>query len=263
MLKIKSLDKSFHIGTVNETRVFDDFSLTIEEGDFITVIGSNGAGKSTLLNLISGDLEIDSGNLIYEGEDVGKTTNFERAKYMSRVFQDPSMGVSPSMTILENLSMAWNKNNRNPFSKGIRTKQREYFKEILKECELGLEDMLDKQVNHLSGGQKQALSLIMAIIHQPKILLLDEHTAALDPNTAHKILEITERLVRRDSVTTMMITHNMNDAIKYGNRLLMLDKGKIILDLDSDEKQKMTSEKLIEHFKQLKVKEIEDRFVLV
>jgi putative tryptophan/tyrosine transport system ATP-binding protein len=262
MLSIKSMVKKFHEGTVNEMNLFEHFSLDIAEGDFITVIGSNGAGKSTLLNLIAGDLAVDEGEISYCGETITSLTNYQRAKFMSRVFQDPSLGVSPSMTILENLSMAWNR-SKHPFSKGVRKKQRDLFKEVLKACELGLEEMLDKRVSLLSGGQKQALSLIMAIIHQPKILLLDEHTAALDPHTAHKILEITERLVLRDSVTTIMITHNMNDAIRYGNRLLMLDKGKLILDLDVEEKKNMTSEMLIEQFKRLKIEELEDRFLLV
>lgn len=263
MLEIKSLVKSFKQDLIEEVRIFDGLNLTINRGDFITIIGSNGAGKSTLLNLIAGNLPVDDGQILYLGKDISFVPNYKRSLFTSYVHQDPSKGVAPNMTLLENLSMAWNKNNPNPFSRGVRKKEISFFKEQLAVCDLGLEEMMDQKVKLLSGGQRQAVSLIMAILHKPSILLLDEHTAALDPQTAHKILSITDQIVKEHRVTTLMVTHNMQDALTLGNRLLMLDHGKVILDLGKEEKVQYTPQMLIEQFKRIKKDALEDRLVLV
>ncbi|HEY8436264.1 MAG TPA: ATP-binding cassette domain-containing protein [Haloplasmataceae bacterium] len=261
MLRIRSLKKVFKQEHFEQT-VFDNFSLNVNEGDFITIIGSNGAGKSTLLHLIMGNLFPDEGEILYRGEPIEHLPSYKRSAFISYVYQDPSVGVAPNLTILENLSMVWNKYHRNPFRSGIRRREIELLKEKLALCQLGLENMLDKKVKTLSGGQRQAVSLIMSILHKPDILLLDEHTGALDPATADKILSITRHLVDSYHVTTLMVTHNMQQALENGNRLLMLDQGTIILDVKGEEKARLTPEDLIERFKQLKYQSISDRLVL-
>lgn len=210
MIQIRNLCKTFNKNTINEKQVFDKLSLDIKEGDFITIIGSNGAGKSTLLNMISGSLDNDSGCINVNNKDISDLKEYKRSKFIARVYQDPSFGTSPSMTILENLSMAINKGNKFGLSMGVSKKNIEYFKEILAELSLGLEDQLNSKVSLLSGGQRQALSLIMATIKNPDILLLDEHTAALDPKTSQRIIELTEKIVENKKITTFMITHNLN-----------------------------------------------------
>lgn len=255
MLKIESIKKGFNKGTVNETNIFDNFNLKINKGDFITIVGSNGAGKSTLLNVISGDLELDSGKIILEGKDITNLKEHRRAKFISRVFQDPTKGTSPSMTILENLSLADNKGRRFGLSLGVNKKKIEEFKNHLSILNLGLEDKLNTKVGMLSGGQRQALSLLMATLNTPKILLLDEHTAALDPKTSETIINLTNSIIKEKNITAIMITHNLSHAIEYGNRLIMMHRGEAILDIGKVEKRKLTKNDLIEEFNKITFKE--------
>lgn len=255
MLKIKSINKGFNRGTLNEVSIFNNFNLDISKGDFITIVGSNGAGKSTLLNIISGALELDSGSIILEGKDITDLQEHRKSKFISRVFQDPTKGTSPSMTILENLSLAENKGNRFGLSLGVNKKKIEQFKDHLSILNLGLEDKMDTKVGMLSGGQRQALSLLMATLITPKILLLDEHTAALDPKTSETIINLTNSIVKEKGITTIMITHNLTHAIAFGNRLLMMHSGKTILDIGEAEKGHLTKNELIEEFNKITFKE--------
>ena len=262
MLKIKSINKSFNKGTVNETSIFNNFNLDINKGDFISIVGSNGAGKSTLLNIISGALELDSGNIILEGKDITSLKEHKKSKFISRVFQDPTKGTSPSMTILENLSLADNKGSRFGLSLGVNKKKIDEFKNHLSILNLGLEDKIDTKVGMLSGGQRQALSLLMATLNTPKILLLDEHTAALDPKTSETIINLTNSIVKEKKITTIMITHNLNHAIKFGNRLIMMHGGEKILDIGKSEKRNLTKNALIEEFNKITFKEeLSDRVI--
>lgn len=248
MLKIQNLSKTFHKNTINEKTVFNNFSINVEEGDFITIIGSNGAGKSTLLNIISGSIEAEKGVILLKDRDISKEPEFKRTRMIGRVFQDPSMGTSPSMTIVENLSMAINKGNKFNLAIGISKKNISYFIDILSQLSLGLENQLNTKVGLLSGGQRQALSLLMATISNPHILLLDEHTAALDPKTSERIITLTKEIIDNRRITTLMVTHNLNQAINLGNRIIMLHEGKVILDKKSEEKKKLTIEKLLNYF---------------
>jgi len=262
MLQIRNLYKTFNKGTINEKNIFERFSISVSKGDFITIIGSNGAGKSTLLNLISGSADADEGIMILDNKELLKFSEHKRARMISRVFQDPSLGTSPSMTILENLSMAINKGKRFNLSMGVSKKDISYFKEILSQLSLGLENMIDTKVGMLSGGQRQALALVMATISNPKLLLLDEHTAALDPKTSERIIELTEEIVLREKITTLMITHNLHQAINQGNRLLMLHKGEVILDISGDEKKNLTTQKLLNYFEKAQLNQsISDRIL--
>lgn len=262
MLKIESINKGFNKGTINETRIFDNFNLEINKGDFITIVGSNGAGKSTLLNIISGALELDSGNIILEGKDITRLKEHRKAKFISRVFQDPTKGTSPSMTILENLSLSDNKGSSFGLSLGVNKKKIEKFKNQLSILNLGLEDKIDTKVGMLSGGQRQALSLLMATLNTPKILLLDEHTAALDPKTSETIINLTNKIVKEKNITTIMITHNLSHAISFGNRLLMMHRGEAILDIGEIEKSNLTKSDLIEEFNKITFKEeLSDRIM--
>lgn len=264
MLKIQKLHKVFNENTINENRVFEDFSLDVKNGDFITIIGSNGAGKSTLLNIISGNILLDDGSIILDNKDVSNMEEYKRSKIIGRVFQNPSLGVSPNMTILENLSLADNKGKKFGLSFGINKKRINYYKDILKELDLGLEDKLYNKVNLLSGGQRQALCMLMAVMSKPKLLLLDEHTAALDPKTSLKIMDITEKMIKDSNVTTMMVTHNLKQAIKTGNRIVMMHRGKVIIDLKGKEKENLTTEKLMDLFKKASLEEdLSDRSLLV
>ena len=260
MLQVHNLSKTFHKGTVNEKSIFNWFSINVFEGDFITIIGSNGAGKSTFLNLISGAIEADDGNILLSDNELSKMSEYRRSKVISRVFQDPTLGTSPSMTILENLSMAINKGKRFNLSMGVSKKDIPRFKEILSKLSLGLENMMDTKVGMLSGGQRQALALVMATISDPKLLLLDEHTAALDPKTSERIVALTEKIVSDKKITTLMVTHNLHHAIEQGNRLLMLHQGNIVLDISGDEKKNLTIEKLLSCFEKVQLnKSISDR----
>ncbi|MEG2143766.1 MAG: ATP-binding cassette domain-containing protein [Oscillospiraceae bacterium] len=247
MLKIKNLSKTFSKNTENEKKVLKNIDLTLDDGDFVTVIGSNGAGKSTLLNCITGNLELDGGEIYLDDEKISSAPIYKRASYISRVFQDPLMGTSSNMTIEENLSMALKRGGRAWLKSGKRN--RAAICESLKQLNLGLEERLNNKVSLLSGGQRQAVSLLMATIKTPKLILLDEHTSALDPAAAEKILSITEKVVAEKKITTIMITHNMADAIKYGNRLIMMDEGEIIFQAKGEEKKKLTQSLLLEKFK--------------
>lgn len=248
MLDIKNIYKTFNVGTINEKVALNGVSLHINEGDFITVIGGNGAGKSTLLNAIAGTWLVDSGSITIDGIDVTKVPDYKRAKYIGRVFQDPILGTATTMGIDENLALAARRGKMRGLKTGISAKEREEYRELLKILDLGLEDRLTSKVGLLSGGQRQAVTLLMASLKKPKILLLDEHTAALDPKTAAKVLETTENIVTKDNLTTLMITHNMKDAIAHGNRLIMMGDGKIVLDISGEEKKKLTVEDLLHRF---------------
>ena len=248
MLKIENVIKIFNGGTVNEKIALTGLNLHLREGDFCTVIGGNGAGKSTMLNAVAGVFEVDEGTITIDGEDVTKLPEHKRAKFIGRVFQDPMTGTAATMQIEENLALAKRRGQKRGLKVGITKAEREEYRELLKILDLGLEDRLTDKVGLLSGGQRQALTLLMASLVKPKLLLLDEHTAALDPKTAEKVLDATEKIVSRDSLTTLMITHNMKDAIAHGNRLIMMKDGKIILDISGEEKQKLTVENLLEKF---------------
>ena len=231
MLEIKNLSKKFNVGTENELTIFEGFNLTINRGECTGILGANGCGKSTLFNMISGVLTEDSGEIILKEEKINKLKENERAKYIGRVHQNPSMGVSPSLTILENISLSDKKCQRFGLRKLINKNKIEEFRETLKTLDLGLENMLNTEVKYLSGGQRQSLSLLMATIKKPELLLLDEHTAALDPKTSRLIMDKTKELIESHSLTTMMISHNVKDAINYSDRIVMLDKGKVVLDV--------------------------------
>lgn len=248
MLEIKNVHKTFNPGTVNEKTALDGVSLTLEDGDFVTVIGGNGAGKSTLLNAVAGTWLVDSGSISIDGVNVTRLSEHKRARFIGRVFQDPMMGTAATMQIEENLALALRRGKPRTLRPGITDSEREQYRELLKTLSLGLEDRLTVKVGLLSGGQRQALTLLMATLQRPKLLLLDEHTAALDPKTAAKVLETTERIVQRDHLTTLMITHNMRDAIAHGDRLIMMYDGKIVVDVRGEEKRRLTVEDLLGMF---------------
>ena len=248
MLEIKNISKTFNPGTVNAKTALDSLSLTLNDGDFVTVIGGNGAGKSTLLNAIAGVFQVDGGDIILDGERLNGIPEYKRAKYLGRVFQDPMMGTAADMQIDENLALAKRRGSRRGLRWGITHDERREYYELLKELGLGLEERLTSKVGLLSGGQRQAVTLLMATLIKPKLLLLDEHTAALDPKTAAKVLEITDRIVNENKLTTLMITHNMRDAINHGNRLIMLHQGRVIVDVSGEEKKKLTIDDLMEMF---------------
>ena len=248
MLEIKNLSKTFNKGTINEKIALDHISLTLNEGDFVTVIGGNGAGKSTMLNAVAGVWPVDEGAIIVDGNNITGLPDFKRATLIGRVFQDPMLGSAPDMQIIENLALAARRGKRRTLKWGVTKKEKEEYKEQLKILDLGLEDRLTQKVGLLSGGQRQALTLLMASIQKPKLLLLDEHTAALDPKTASKVLALTDKLVKENNLTTFMVTHNMKDALKYGNRLIMMCDGKIIYDVSGEEKQKLEVADLLHKF---------------
>lgn len=251
MLEIRNIYKTFNPGTVNEKQALKNVSLTLEDGDFVTVIGGNGAGKSTMLNAIAGVWPVDEGQIIIDGQDVTKLPEYKRAAFLGRVFQDPMNGTAATMGIEENLALALRRGQSRTLRKGIKANERDAYKKLLATLGLGLEDRLTSKVGLLSGGQRQALTLLMATLKKPKLLLLDEHTAALDPKTAAKVLETTDMIVNRDKLTTLMITHNMKDAIAHGNRLIMMMDGNIILDIRGEEKKKLTVEDLLHKFEEV------------
>jgi len=248
MLELKNIYKTFNPGTINEKVALNGLSLNLKDGDFVTVIGGNGAGKSTMLNAVAGTWLVDEGQILIDGIDVTKLSEHKRAVYLGRVFQDPMTGTAATMEIQENLALAKRRGKPRLLRSGITRQEREEYKELLKVLGLGLESRLTTKVGLLSGGQRQALTLLMATLQKPKLLLLDEHTAALDPKTAAKVLEITEMIVKRDHLTTLMITHNMRDAIAHGNRLIMMMDGRIILDIEGEEKKKLTVRNLLDQF---------------
>ena len=248
MLEIRDIYKTFNPGTVNEKRALNGVSLTLNEGAFVTVIGSNGAGKSTTLNAIAGVWPIDSGSILIDGHDVTGLAEHKRAKYLGRVFQDPMNGTAATMEIQENLALARRRGDKRTLRIGITKEEREEFHELLKTLNLGLEERMTAKVGLLSGGQRQALTLLMATLKKPKLLLLDEHTAALDPKTAEKVLDTTDTIIRENHLTAFMVTHNMRDAITHGNRLIMMNEGKIIFDIAGEAKRKLTKEELMQKF---------------
>ena len=250
MLEIKNVSKTFNPGTINEKRALTDLSLSLNDGDFVTVIGGNGAGKSTLLNAVAGVWPVDSGSILIDGEDVTGMPEYKRAKYIGRVFQDPMMGTAAGMMIEENLAIAARRGKTPGLKWGLDSDNQTWFSELLQELDLGLENRMTAKVGLLSGGQRQALTLLMATLIKPKLLLLDEHTAALDPKTAAKVLALTERIVNRDHLTTLMITHNMRDALRCGNRLIMLHNGRVIIDVEGEEKSRLTIPDLLKMFEQ-------------
>ena len=263
MLEIKNVSKTFNIGTVNEKTALKDLCLTLEDGDFVTVIGGNGAGKSTLLNAICGVWKPDCGEIIIDGKNITSMPEHKRAKFLGRVFQDPMMGTAADMEIQENLALAKRRGKLRGLAWGISKKEKTEYRELLSQLKLGLEDRLTSKVGLLSGGQRQAVTLLMASLNNPKLLLLDEHTAALDPKTAQKVLEITDKIVSENNLTTIMITHNMRDAIKHGNRLIMMHEGRIIVDVKGEDKKKLTVEDLLELFNKASGKEFSnDRTML-
>ncbi len=248
MLEIQGVTKIFHPGTVNEKVAINELSLTLNDGDFVTVIGGNGAGKSTLLNAIAGVWPVDSGSIVIDGRDITGMPEHKRAIVLGRVFQDPMMGTAATMQIEENLALAARRGDSRTLKTGITREERAAYRDQLAQLGLGLEDRMTAKVGLLSGGQRQALTLLMATLKKPKLLLLDEHTAALDPRTAAKVLELSEKIIRENHLMTLMVTHNMKDAIRYGNRLIMMNEGRIILDISGEEKKQLTIERLMEAF---------------
>ena len=251
MLRMCNITKTFNSGTVDERVALDHMDLTLQDGDFVTVIGGNGAGKSTMQNAICGTWQPDEGSIELDGVNVSGMPEYKRARYLGRVYQDPMMGTSAGMEIEENLALAVRRGKRHTLRLGIRRSEREDYRRRLKELGLGLEDRLTTKVGTLSGGQRQALTLLMATLQQPKLLLLDEHTAALDPQTAARVMELTDRLVQENHLTTLMITHNMKDAIKYGNRLIMMYEGHVIYDVRGEEKKNLQVSDLLQRFEQV------------
>ena len=253
MIELQHIDKYYNIGTVNEVCLFKDFNLTINDGDFISVIGSNGSGKTSLLNLICGSLEAEAGKIILNGEDITKQKEYVRQRKIGRVYQDPAMGTCPSMTILENMSLADNKGKSFGLSFGTNRKRVSYYRELLSKLGLGLEDMMGSKVGSLSGGQRQAIALLMITMTPIEFLILDEHTAALDPKTAELIMELTDKVVREKKLTTIMVTHNLRYAVEYGNRLIMMHQGEAIIDKAGAEKDNLDVDDLLDRFNQISI----------
>jgi len=252
LLKLNQINKIFNEGTLDEKIGLDQINLELKKGDFVTIIGSNGAGKSTMMNVISGVLTPDIGTVEINGKDVTSMPEFKRSQFIGRVFQDPMAGTAPTMTIEENLAMAYSRNKKRTLRMGVTKKRREFFKEALETLHLGLENRMNAKVGLLSGGERQALSLLMATFTEPSILLLDEHTAALDPSRAQLITELTKEIVDKYELTTLMVTHNMQQALDLGNRLIMMDKGQIILEVGEEEKKQLTIEKLLAEFQRIR-----------
>lgn len=262
-LEIKHVSKTFNANTINEKRALKDINLTLEPGDFVTIIGGNGAGKSTMLNMIAGVYPIDSGRIILDGEDISLKPEYQRAKMIGRVFQDPMKGTAADMEIQENLAFANRRGQSRGLRWGIQKDEKAGLREALKRLGLGLEDRMSNKVGLLSGGQRQALTLLMATLQKPKLLLLDEHTAALDPKTAKAVLDLTKEIVEEDNLTAMMVTHNMKDAIQIGNRLIMMHEGRIIYDVRGEEKRNLTVDDLLKKFEQASGEEFaNDRMML-
>ena len=250
MLKISNVKKTFNAGTINEKKALNGINLHLEPEDFVTIIGGNGAGKSTTLNMIAGVYPIDSGTIVLDGVNISRLPEHARAKYLGRVFQDPMRGTAADMEIQENLALALRRGERRGLRWGISKEEKEQYKKLLTRLDLGLEDRLSSKVGLLSGGQRQALTLLMATLKKPKLLLLDEHTAALDPKTAKKVLDLTEEIVNENHLTALMVTHNMKDAIRLGNRLIMMHEGRIIYDVRGEEKKRLEVSDLLKKFEQ-------------
>ena len=264
MLEIKNLSKTFLKGTPNEHKALDGISLSLDKGEFVTVIGSNGAGKSTLFNAIAGEFLCDGGKIVLDGKNITYQKEHIRAKDIGRLFQDPMRGTAPDLTIEENLALVYSKATRHLFSPALKKRDVEFFREKLLKLNMGLEDRLKTKMGQLSGGQRQAVTLMMSTLVTPKLLLLDEHTAALDPRTARKVLDLSDRIINEGNLTTMMVTHNMRDAIRYGNRLIMMSGGTIAVDVSGEEKKSLTVEDLLKLFEKARGgdEEIPDRMIL-
>ncbi|WP_290770750.1 ATP-binding cassette domain-containing protein [Anaerofustis sp.] len=253
MIKLENIDKYYNIGTVNEVCLFNNFNLNINDKDFISVIGSNGSGKTSMLNLICGSLTPEKGKIILNGEDITSQKEYVRSRKIGRVYQDPSMGTCPSMTILENMSLADNKGKPYGLSFGTNKKRIAYYKELLSKLNLGLEDMLESKVGALSGGQRQAMALLMTTMADIEFLILDEHTAALDPKTAQLIMELTDEIVREKNITTIMVTHNLRFAVEYGNRIIMMHKGNVLVDKAGEDKDNIVVDDLLDKFNEISI----------
>ena len=264
MLEVSHISKTFNAGTVNEKRALSDLSLRLADGEFATIVGSNGAGKSTLFNAIAGVFYVDSGAITLDGRDITFLPSYQRSRRIGHLFQDPLKGTAPHMTIEENLAVAYlRSSDRHVLFGRVSRRDRDFFRDALAQLDMGLEDRMNTPVGLLSGGQRQALTLLMASLQKPKLLLLDEHTAALDPATAAKVLELSDRIVRENQLTAMMITHNMKDAIVHGNRLIMMNEGHIILDISGEEKKKLTKQDLLEKFAEVAGAQVESDEVLL
>lgn len=263
MLKLEGISKTFNPGTINEKKALSGLSLHLAPGDFVTVIGGNGAGKSTMLNAIAGVWPVDEGRIWLDGKDITALPEYRRASLIGRVFQDPMMGTAPNMQLEENLALALRRGQKRSLRWGVTRDERSAYHEVLKSLGLGLEERMTAKVGLLSGGQRQAVTLLMASLKKPKLLLLDEHTAALDPATAAKVLELSDKIVGENKLTTLMITHNMTDAIKHGNRLIMMNEGRIILDVSGEEKQHLTRQELVDKFAALSGTQIDSDEVLL
>ncbi|MBE5934242.1 MAG: ABC transporter ATP-binding protein [Lachnospiraceae bacterium] len=263
MLQVNGISKTFNKGTINEKMALNKLSLELDEGDFVTVIGGNGAGKSTMLNALAGVFQVDEGDIIIDGLNVTFMPEYKRAKFLGRVFQDPMMGTAANMGIDENLALAYRRGKFRGLGSGITHKERQHYKELLSVLGLGLENRITSKVGLLSGGQRQAITLLMATLKRPKLLFLDEHTAALDPKTAATVLDATKKIVDKDNLTTLMITHNMKDAIAIGNRLVMLNNGQVILDIKGEDKKKLTVDDLLHKFAQASGEEFTNDRVLL
>ena len=253
MLELKGIDKYYNIGTINEMCLFDGFDLTIDDGQFVSVVGSNGSGKTSMLNIICGSIDTDGGRIVMNGQDITNKKEFKRYDDIGRVYQDPSMGTCPAMTILENMAIADNKGKSYNLRLGIQKSRIDYYKELLSRLNLGLEDKLHVKVGALSGGQRQAMSLFMATMTPIKFLILDEHTAALDPKTADIIMELTDAVVKEKKLTTVMVTHNLRYAVEYGNRLIMMHKGNIVLDKAGNEKKNIKVDDILDIFNEISI----------
>lgn len=251
MLELNNVHKTFNLGTINEKRALNGVNLKLEDGDFVTVIGGNGAGKSTVLNAIAGVWPIDVGSIVIDGADMTGLSEYKRAPYLGRVFQDPMNGTAATMEIIENLALAARRGQKRGLRWGVTKSEKKKYREMLEKLDLGLEDRMTSKVGLLSGGQRQALTLLMATIKKPKLLLLDEHTAALDPKTAAKVLALSDKIIAENHLTAMMVTHNMRDAIVHGNRLIMMNEGQVILDIKGEEKKKLTVEDLLQKFEEV------------
>ena len=263
VLTLENLHHTFEKGTINENYVLKGINLSLEPGDFVTIIGGNGAGKSTLLNSIAGTFSVDQGQILLNGKNITKKSVIERSKSISRVFQDPKLGTAVSLTVEENLALAMKRGKKRGFFRGVKPQDRTFFKDQLVRLNLGLENRLSSEIGLLSGGQRQAITLLMATLQRPELILLDEHTAALDPATSKTVMELTEKLITEQNLTAFMVTHDMEDAIRYGNRLIMLHQGRIVVDIQQEEKQQLTVPQLLALFKQNSGTALKDDQVLL